>query len=68
VLLAAHCLKNKNGETKKTEIVEAFGGPDSKKRLSAKRQVTLHPQYTNRNATAFDGIPHLDTIDLKSSI
>jgi len=54
VLLAAHCLKSRNGETKKAESVEVFGGPDSKKRLGSVRQATLHPQYTHRNEKAFD--------------
>ena len=54
VLLAAHCLKSRNGENKKAEVVEVFGGPESKQKLSSVRQATLHPQYTNRNEKAFD--------------
>ncbi|NBY20447.1 hypothetical protein EBQ74_09450 [bacterium] len=54
VLLAAHCLKSRNGETMKAEVVEVFGGPDGRKRLSSVRQITLHPQYSNRNEKAFD--------------
>jgi Trypsin len=54
VLLAAHCLKSRNGETKKAEGIEVFGGPDSRKRLGSIRQVSLHPQYTRRNEKAFD--------------
>ncbi|NBX76894.1 MAG: hypothetical protein EBQ92_10105 [Proteobacteria bacterium] len=54
VLLAAHCLKSRNGETKKVEDVEVLGGPDSKKRLSSVKQVTLHPQYKSKEDNAFD--------------
>jgi hypothetical protein len=54
VLLAAHCLKNRNGDSKTVDGIEVFGGPDSKKRLSSVRQASLHPQYTHQNEKAFD--------------